>query len=113
MVNYMFRWIDVIELAILVFVVAPAIVIPVTINAAKKKNQQKREQQNALPVQTLYATAISKRNPRGNECYVGFQLENGQRIELRVPGAQFGVILEGDKGVLHLRGNAFIGFERT
>ena len=100
-----------------VFVVAPAIIIPVSINSAKKKKQMLLEQQKAasasVPVQYLYATAITKRNPRGNEYYVGFQLENGQRIELRVPGAQYGVILEGDKGMLHLRDNAFVGFDRA
>ncbi len=107
----------ILELFLMVFIIAPAIVIPVTINATKKKNQQKMEQQKAaaaaIPVQSLYATAITKRNPRGNEYYVGFQLEDGQRMELQVPGAQYGVILEGDKGMLHLRDNAFIGFERT
>ena len=44
--------------------------------------------------------------------YVTFQVESGDRMELHVPGAQYGLIVEGDRGSLTFQGTRFLNFER-
>lgn len=45
--------------------------------------------------------------------YVTFQFESGDRLELRVQGADYGMIAEGDRGRLTFQGTRFLGFERV
>ena len=45
--------------------------------------------------------------------YVTFQVESGDRIELHVPGQEYGVLIEGDRGKLTFQGTRYLGFERT
>ena len=45
--------------------------------------------------------------------YVTFQVESGDRIELYVPGQEYGVLIEGDRGKLTFQGTRYLGFERT
>lgn len=44
--------------------------------------------------------------------YVTFQVESGDRIELRLSGTDYGMIAEGDRGKLTIQGTRFLGFER-
>ncbi len=44
--------------------------------------------------------------------YVTFQVESGDRMELRVSGQEFGMLVEGDRGKLTFQGTRYIGFER-
>lgn len=44
--------------------------------------------------------------------YVTFQFENGERMELKLSGKEYGLIAEGDKGILSFQGTRFISFER-
>ena len=44
--------------------------------------------------------------------YVTFQVESGDRMELHLSGSQFGLIVEGDKGLLTFQGTRFLNFER-
>ena len=44
--------------------------------------------------------------------YVTFQVESGDRMELRLSGSQFGLIVEGDRGLLTFQGTRFLNFER-
>ncbi|MDV4149794.1 DUF2500 domain-containing protein [Clostridium sp. AL.422] len=44
--------------------------------------------------------------------YVTFQFENGERLELKVSGKEYGLISEGDRGILSFQGTRFISFER-
>lgn len=59
------------------------------------------------------ALVITKRNPMGDEYYAGFQLDDGERIELRLAGAQYGLIIEGDLGMLSFRNGWVIAFDRN
>ncbi len=45
--------------------------------------------------------------------YATFQVESGDRMELRVPGSQYGFLVEGDRGRLTFQGSRFLGFERS
>jgi hypothetical protein len=45
--------------------------------------------------------------------YTTFEDENGIRTEFRVPGPEFGMLAEGDRGILRHQGTWFKGFSRT
>ena len=44
--------------------------------------------------------------------YVTFQVASGDRMELRMAGHQFGLIVEGDHGKLTFQGTRFLDFQR-
>ena len=44
--------------------------------------------------------------------YVTFEVESGDRMELHLTGSEFGLIVEGDKGLLTFQGTRFLKFER-
>lgn len=46
-------------------------------------------------------------------CYATFQVESGDRMELQVSGPEFGMLAEGDEGMLSFQGTRYLGFERT
>jgi hypothetical protein len=81
---------------------------------------------NHSPRLTVDATIVAKRNHisrhhHGTDMhmhhttstyYVTFQVESGDRMELLVPGNQFGLLIEGDRGKLSFQGTRFLSFER-
>lgn len=44
--------------------------------------------------------------------YATFQVESGDRMELRLSGKDFGMLAEDDLGILTFQGTRFLGFER-
>ena len=44
--------------------------------------------------------------------YVTFQVESGDRMELRLSGNEYGMLAEDDLGVLTFQGTRFLSFER-
>lgn len=44
--------------------------------------------------------------------YVTFEVESGDRMELRVSGMEFGMLAEEDIGTLKFQGTRYLGFER-
>lgn len=45
--------------------------------------------------------------------YLTFELTGGSREEFEVEGREFGLLAEGDVGMLHSQGSWFKGFDRT
>lgn len=45
--------------------------------------------------------------------FVTFEVESGDRFELNVQGMQYGLMVEGDSGMLTFQGTRFLNFERT
>ena len=45
--------------------------------------------------------------------YVTFQVESGDRMELIVSGSEYGMLAEGDEGILTFQGSRYLGFERN
>lgn len=45
--------------------------------------------------------------------YVTFQVESGDRMELRMTGRDYGMLFEGDRGTLHFQGTRYLGFDRS
>lgn len=81
---------------------------------------------NNSPRLTVPARIVSKRvwvNPQHMRtgvhahhsfyvCYVTFEVESGDRMELSVPGSEYGLLAEGDRGQLSFQGTRYLGFER-
>ena len=80
---------------------------------------------NHSPRLTVEAIVVTKRNQvshhhhddgmhttHSTTYYVTFRVESGDRMELRVSGQEFGMLVEGDRGKLTFQGTRYIGFER-
>ena len=77
---------------------------------------------NHSPRLTVPATVVSRRTSHHHHAgehhhsstsyYVTFQVDSGDRMELHLSGVQFGLIVEGDKGLLTFQGTRFLNFER-
>ena len=83
---------------------------------------------NNSPRLSVPATVVSKRAHRSSShmhstnsamhmsthttYYITFQFDSGDRMELSVYGSEYGVIIEGDVGVLTFQGTRFVSFER-
>lgn len=77
---------------------------------------------NQLPLTTVPASVISRRNHRSSATenssastsyYVTFEIRGGERLEFAMLGNQFGLLAEGDRGQLTHQGTRYKGFERT
>lgn len=83
---------------------------------------------NNSPVLTVSATVVAKRgeihhhNHHTNDhmhhtssttYYITFQVESGDRIELKVTGREYGILVEQDEGNLTFQGTRYLGFERN
>lgn len=85
---------------------------------------------NQSPRLTVEATVVTKRtnvsrhhhhNGAGHmghtststTYFVTFQVASGDRMELRMDGYQFGLLVEGDRGKLTFQGTRYLSFERT
>ena len=64
-------------------------------------------------------TNVSRHNSRNHMThtsttyFVTFQVESGDRMELLVPGQEYGLIVEGDSGKVTFQGTRFLSFQRT
>lgn len=82
---------------------------------------------NKQPVLSVTAVITSKRshtshststmndtvsNSSSTSYYVTFEVESGDRMEFHVPSREYGLLAEGDKGILTFQGTRFLGFER-
>ena len=75
------------------------------------------------PVLTVPATIVDKRkrthhhhhnhgHHHSRSYYVTFEVENGERIELRVKRYEYNELTVGDRGMLTHQGTRYKGFER-
>ena len=79
---------------------------------------------NASPRLTVPAAVVAKRTNVSRHhtdntmshtfttYYVTFQVESGDRMELRLSGTEYGQLVEGDTGTLSFQGTRYLGFER-
>ena len=79
---------------------------------------------NNSPRLTVASTIVAKRDQvhrsrsssghthRSYSYHVTFQFESGDRMELRVPSHEYGLLAEGDVGKLTFQGTRYISFER-
>ena len=97
------------------------------------KNLKQHRMNNNSPRLTVEATVVSRRQDVSHHntanagditgahgytttssttYYATFQVESGDRMELAIPGSQYGYLTEGDTGRLTFQGTRYIGFER-
>ena len=91
--------------------------VPGMIGEAIERYQADRSADQNAPQQTVAARCVTKRTQvfgrhSFTHYYIGFELDNGDRIELSAEGKQFGLIAEGDRGDLTYRGSTLISFNR-
>ena len=79
---------------------SPKLTVPVTVVA--KRTNVSRHRHSGEHHHTSTSTSY----------YVTFQVESGDRMELHMSGSEYGLIVEGDKGLLTFQGTRFLNFER-
>ena len=108
-------------LCMLIFVLLFVIFVVILIQNLKQWRINEKS-----PRLTVDATVVSKRThvsrrrignhaniSHSTSYYATFQVDSGDRMELRLPGREYGLIVEGDKGKVTFQGTRFLEFERT
>ena len=101
----------------LIFIVITGFCIFIFATIIRKGIKQVKQDNNS-PILEVDAKVIAKRSRvSGNNMihqsyYVTFEEESGKRMELRVEGSTFGLLVEGDFGKLTFQGSRFLNFER-
>ena len=102
---------------LLVFVLVLGSIIVTLIRGVGEWNKN-----NQSPKLTVPVTVVAKRSDvhRGIETmhtftsyYVTFQVESGDRIEFLVSGTEYGMLAEGDRGMLTFQGTRYLNFQRN
>lgn len=78
-----------------------------------KKNRSPRLDVSATVVSKRTHTMRNQNHTSSSSYYVTFQVESGDRMELRLGGREYGLLAEGDKGKLHFQGTRYLGFDRS
>ena len=109
----------------LIFVVVIGMFIVIAVKGISQWNKN-----NHSPRLTVPATIVAKRtnvshhhhhnhggtgmhhSSTSTSYYVTFQVESGDRMELHVAGHEYGLLIEGDRGMLTFQGTRYLGFER-
>ncbi|MBR2049019.1 MAG: DUF2500 domain-containing protein [Oscillospiraceae bacterium] len=81
---------------------SPRLTVPASIVA--KRTNVSRHRHNGAGGHHHHTTSTSY--------YVTFQFESGDRLELRISGQEYGLLVEGDRGKLTFQGTRYLGFER-
>ena len=104
------------------FVLVAAVIVITII-----RNLRQWHKNNQSPRLTVPAAVVAKRTSvthfqGGNNgaqhhtstaYYATFQVESGDRMEFSLPGREYGLLAEGDRGKLSFQGTRFLGFERN
>ena len=88
---------------------SPRLTVPATV-VAKRTNVSHHHHHNHHGTgmhHTTHSTTYSTTN------YVTFQVDSGDRMELNVAGHEFGMLIEGDRGMLTFQGTRYLGFDRS
>ena len=59
-----------------------------------------------------HGTGADSHSTSSTSYYATFQVESGDRMELALTGAEYGLLVEGDRGNLTFQGTRFLGFAR-
>ena len=109
-------------LILMVVVAVVFVIIALVLKAASRREPEKSAELPVmdaepvpapLPVHEELAMVITKRTQNDGTYHVGFELPDGRRMELNVTGVQYGVILEGDQGLVRWQGIRMINFTRS
>lgn len=99
-----------------IFVLVFGIIIVTMVRGVGEWNKN-----NQSPKLTVPVTVVAKRSDvhRGIETmhtftsyYVTFQVESGDRMEFEVSDMEYGMLAEGDRGMLTFQGTRYLNFRR-
>ncbi|MDD4312378.1 MAG: DUF2500 domain-containing protein [Eubacteriales bacterium] len=94
------------------------------------KSAKQWKQNNDSPVLTVEAKVVTKRSDvsyrhnmnssndtmdmgySSTTYFVTFEVQSGDRMELRVPDTEYGMLTEGDKGSLTFQGTRYLSYAR-
>ena len=99
----------------IIFVFIIGTMIAMLVRGAKEKRKNDASPRLSVPATVVTKrTNVSHRHHNGandmDYCttdttyYVTFQVESGDRMELRMSGRDYGMLFEGDRGTLHFQG---------
>ena len=100
-----------------IFVLVFGIIIVTMVRGVGEWNKN-----NQSPKLTVPVTVVAKRSDvhRGIETmhtftsyYVAFQVESGDRMEFEVSDMEYGMLAEGDRGMLTFQGTRYLSFQRN
>ena len=100
-----------------IFVLVFGIIIVTMVRGVGEWNKN-----NQSPKLTVPATVVAKRSDvhRGIETmhtftsyYVTFQVESGDRMEFEASDMEYGMLAEGDRGMLTFQGTRYLSFQRN
>ena len=110
---------------ILGFISLVLVLVIIFIIMALVKGGRQWNRNNHSPRLTVSAVVISKRTKMDMHrhienihstvytiYFVTFQFDSGDRLELHVPGREYGMMAEGDVGDLTFQGTRYLGFDR-
>ena len=80
---------------------SPRLTVPATL--VEKRSDVHRYPVSAGKVQTMHTST---------SYYTTFQVESGDRMEFEVSGAEYGMLAEGDRGMLTFQGTRYLSFRR-
>ena len=83
---------------------SPRLTVPATV-VAKRTHVSRHRRSNAPGYGASSSTSTTY--------YVTFQVESGDRMELKMCGSEYGMLVEGDRGKLSFQGTRYLEFERT
>ena len=95
----------------LFFIAVFGVMIFILVKAFQQSQEYKKH-----PIVTVFAKVLDKRMVVRNDYsydYATFELDSGDRHELRLPRESAGLIIENDQGQLTFQGDKFISFERN
>ncbi len=116
---------------VFIFIIFAIVIVGIITTAVRGVSQWSRN--NASPRLTVEAAVVGKRidvthhqhanagdqtgahgyhTTSSTSYYVTFQVESGDRMEFSVSGAEYGMLIEGDRGRLSFQGTRYLGFER-
>lgn len=94
----------IVAIVIALIVVAVAVVLPIALGTRNKNKN--------MPQVTAGAVVIGRRETASGY-FVAFQLDSGERIELNVDTNAYGMLVDGERGMVTFQGTRCLGFQRT
>ena len=109
-----FKFIGIFAILLVVVITVLIVVMSIGVFSNRKKSGKS-------PMLKVRAKVVSKRVHNSKSryfdsldtyCYAAVEVESGDRLELSVPYNEYGLLVEGDQGVLEFQGTLFLNFVR-